>query len=80
MLEMNTLALETNVLNPHIRASATHMQLATSDFQAELCRSDYIVTATYMYLGNGRYHVAGIQKASRCTTASGCTELVFKAK
>ena len=27
-----------------------------------------IVTATY--LGNGRFHVAGIEDVSRCTTAS----------
>ena len=43
MLEMNTLALETNALNPHVQASAMHTQLATSDFQAELCQDDYIL-------------------------------------
>ena len=38
-LEMNTLALQTNILRMRIRALATHIQqhvhAATSDFQAE---------------------------------------------
>ena len=43
------------------------LQLATSDFQAEfMSRWLYIAT----YLGNGRFHIAGIRQASRCTTAS----------
>ena len=37
----------------------TRLQLATTDFQAEfMLRWLYIAT----YLGNGRYHVSGIQK------------------
>ena len=35
-LEMNTLVLETKALKTRVRRSATHTQLATIDFQAEL--------------------------------------------
>ena len=57
-LDMNTLALETNMLKTRSLASATHThaQLATSDFQTKCI----LVTATY--LQNGRYHVEEIQK------------------
>ena len=59
--------------------SHTHSWLPATCKQ-NLCPDDYIVKATY--LGNGRDHIVGIQKVSKCTMFSFfcLTELVFKAK
>ena len=35
-LEISTLVPEMNVLKTHVQTSATHTQLATSDFQTDL--------------------------------------------
>ena len=73
MLEMNTLALETNVLETCVRASATHTasyQWLPSRLYVKMIAT---VTATYnMYLRNGCSHVGDVQKVStcRCTITS----------
>ena len=71
--------------------SHTHAQLGWSAWDySYTCSYQRLLSKIYVemiiyiatYLGNGCYHVVGIQKVSRCTTYSdfGCTELVLKAK
>ena len=63
-LEMNTLALETNMLRTCVWALATHTH---TDSYQRLPSKNY--SHSYLPL-NGHYHVEEIQKLSRCTTSS----------
>ena len=45
-LKMNSLVLETNVLDTRVQTSATHSQQATSDFQTDLISRYMLLTGT----------------------------------